>query len=87
MKQPMPTPFDTGNQLLGEQPAQMATRVVNTPMGERLAMTIRTPSATMTVFLSGIDAKMWARQLATVAEPMSGSALVRANGALPKGRG
>ena len=48
-----PPPFDTGNTLLGEQPAQLVTAAVQTPAGQRLALTVRTPSATVTVFLAG----------------------------------
>ena len=45
-------PFDAGNPLLGEQPAILLTSLVNTLQGQRLAATIRTPSATVTVFLA-----------------------------------
>jgi hypothetical protein len=79
-----PTPLDTGNTLLGENPAILFTALVQTPLGQRLAVTIRTPSTTLTVFLAGQDAKTWAANLATAAAPMSGAGLVAANGNVPR---
>ena len=73
-------PYDTGNQLLAEQPAQLHTALVDTPAGQRLAMTVRTTSATLTVFLQGPDAKTWAAQLTRESAAMSGAGLVVANG-------
>jgi hypothetical protein len=81
---PAPTPFDTGNTLLGEQPAMFFTAVIDTPLGQRLAATIRTASTTLTVFLSGADAKNWAAQFSRDAGAMSGAGLVVANGQVPK---
>ena len=52
------------------------TAVLGTPAGQRLAMTVRTPSATVTVLLSGADAKTWAAQLTRAAAGMSSSGLV-----------
>lgn len=77
-------PFDTGNQLLAEQPYQFTTAKIPTPMGERLAWTIRTPSATLTVFLNGADAKKWAAQATRDAAGMSETGLVTGNGIVPK---
>ena len=77
---PTPAPFDTGNTLLTEQPAQLITAVVQTPAGQRLALTVRTPSTTQTVFLSGQDARAWAARLTQDAGAMSVSGLVVANG-------
>ena len=81
MTTPVP-PFDPGNQLLAEGPAQISTTMLDTPAGQRLAMTVRTTSATVTVLLGGADAKTWAAQLTTVAAGMSGAGLVAAAGAL-----
>lgn len=78
-----PTPFDAGNPLLGEQPAQLATALVQTPAGQRLALTVRTPSATLTVFLAGQDARAWASRLTADSGSMSVTGLVIANGAAP----
>jgi hypothetical protein len=77
-----PAPFDAGNALLSEQPAQLVTAVVQAPAGQRLALTIRTPSATVTVFLPGKDAKAWAARLTQDAGAMSASGLVIAGGVL-----
>jgi hypothetical protein len=77
---PPAAPFDTGNPLLGEQPAQMATALVQTPAGQRLALTVRTPSATVTVFLTGPDARAWAARLTADSASMSVTGLVVAGG-------
>ncbi len=79
-----PPPFDAGNPLLGEGPAQITSALVDTPAGQRLALTIRTQSSTVTVFLQGADAKNWAAQLTRDSAAMSGAGLVVANGALAK---
>jgi hypothetical protein len=81
---PPAAPFDTANSLLGEQPAQLVTALVATPAGQRLALTVRTPSATVTVFLAGQDARAWAARLTRDADGMSVSGLVVANGAVPQ---
>ena len=87
MTQPAPAvpPFDAGNQLLAEQPANLITALVDTPMGQRMALTIRTTSATLTVFLAKADADAWVRNLKTTADAMSGSGLIVANGNVPGG--
>lgn len=77
---PPATPFDAGNALLAEQPAQLITAVVQAPAGQRLALTVRTPSATVTVFLAGKDAKAWAARLTQDSGAMSESGLVVAAG-------
>lgn len=74
------SPVDTGNALLAEQPAALVTALVQTPGGQRLALTVRTPSATVTVFLAGQDAKAWAARLTQDAGAMSAAGLVVANG-------
>lgn len=86
MPQAVP-PADPGNGLLGETPAQMTTAMVQTPAGQRLMLTIRTPSCTVTVFLAGQDAKAWAAQLARESGQMSTAGLVAANGHLNGGHG
>jgi len=75
-----PPPVDPGNGLLCEQPAQLTTALVMTPVGQRLALTIGTTSSTVTVFLQGKDAKAWAAQLTRDSAGMSGTGLVAANG-------
>lgn len=76
--------FDAGNALLCETPAQLTTMIMDTPAGQRLAMTVRTPSATVTVILQGADAKVWALQLSGEAAKMSGAGLAVASGAAAK---
>ncbi len=72
--------YDEGNKLLGELPAQLTTDVIDTIAGQRLALTIRTPTTTLTVFLRGADAKNWAKQLTSESAVMSDSGLIAANG-------
>ena len=72
--------YDEGNKLLGELPAQLTTDVIDTVAGQRLVLTIRTPTTTLTVFLRGADAKNWAKQLTSESVVMSDSGLIAANG-------
>jgi hypothetical protein len=78
---------DPGNALLSETPAQLTLTIATGPLGQRIVMTIRTSSATLTVFLNGADAKVWAAQLDNTAKQISGGGLIAANGMLPKARG
>lgn len=90
MTTPQPqAPVDPANPLLTELPAQLVTALVDTPAGQRMALTIRTPSTTLTVFLSKLDAGTWAGNIKQTADSLSGSGLVVANGAAiqPKGQG
>ena len=80
--QPVP-PVDPGNHLLAEGPAQLSCTLVETPAGQRLAVTVRTTSATLTVLLQAADAKTWAASLAQIAGQMSASGLIVANGKAP----
>lgn len=89
MTQPEPPPVDTGNQLLGETPATLTTALMQTAGGQRLALTIRTPSTTLTVLLGKADADMWARNVSGTASAMSASGLIVASGSVtpPNGAG
>jgi len=72
-----PTPYDTGNTLLAEVPAQMTAVPMSTADGPRLGVTIRTSSATVTVLLSQDDASNWSKVLARGGQGLgSGSGLV-----------
>ena len=82
MSVPQPPPVDTGNQLLAETPSQLSASLVETAAGQRLALTVRTTSATVTVLLGGKDAKEWAATLTAAAVQMSSSGLAVANGRL-----
>ena len=77
---PQLPPVDTGNQLLAEVAAVFTTALIDTPHGQRLAMTIRTASTTLTVLLQAADAKKWGAQLTAQASAMSAAGLVIANG-------
>jgi hypothetical protein len=88
MTTPAPPPVDTGNQLLAETPTQCTTALLQTPAGQRLALTIRTPSTTLTVLLSKADAATWAGNIAATAKAMSSSGLIVAsNGQVPNAPG
>lgn len=78
MTTPAVPPVDQGNQLLAEVPAQLSTSLVDVPGGQRMALTIRTASTTLTVLLNGADAKSWAANIAGTASQMSTSGLIAA---------
>ena len=67
---------DAGNGLLAETPANLTTALVETPQGQRLALTIRTASTTLTVLLGAADARTWAGQVKGAADQMSASGLI-----------
>jgi hypothetical protein len=75
-----PPPLDPGNALLAETGAQLSTALVQTPAGQRMVLTVRTSSATLSVFLQAGDAKTWAAQISKVAGQMSTAGLIIANG-------
>jgi len=75
---PMP-PVDPGNHLLSEVPATFSCTPVNGPGGQRLALTIRTQSTTLTVLLVKDDAKRWRDVMTEAIGKMSG--LIVPNGA------
>jgi len=77
---PQPPPVDPGNGLLSEQPAQLTCTKASTPLGDRMVLTIRTTSATVTVMLRGQDAKLWVAHITRIADAMSASGLVTGNG-------
>ena len=76
-------PVDPSNPLLGEVPAALFTALVQTPQGQRMALTIRTASTTLTVLLATADAKTWAAQIKQIADQMSASGLIVAAPGLP----
>ena len=82
-QQPAPAPVDVANQLLAEGPAQLSAALMSSPTGQRLALTVRTTSATVTVLLSAADAKAWASTITRAAGQMSASGLVIAGAAVP----
>jgi phytoene dehydrogenase-like protein len=73
--QPVPQqlpPVDPGNPLLSPTPTTINAAQVDTPIGKRLAFTVRTPSTTLTIFLEREFAADLARQLAAEAASMGG---------------
>lgn len=78
-----PQPVDPFNPLLGETAAALSTALVETPHGQRLVLTIRTTSTTLTVLLAAADAKTWATQIKAIADQMSASGLIVAAPGLP----
>jgi hypothetical protein len=88
MTQPLP-PIDPGNPLLDGGPARLTTSVVETADGQRLALTIRTASTTLTVFLNQDGARTWAANITGTAGRMSAAGLIVApgNGLPVKGPG
>lgn len=80
-------PFDAGNSLLSEQSAVLVASLVDTGAGQRLALTIRTATTTLTVLLQGPDAKTWAAQLTQAAAAMSSAGLVAAVPLMPAAAG
>jgi hypothetical protein len=77
MTTPPPPPVDTGNILLAVTPAHLTLSPVEIPAeGQRIAFTIRTQSATVTVFLTKQDADNWAAVIKQHADALSGSGLI-----------
>jgi hypothetical protein len=88
MTTPMPpTPFDTGNELLAAGPANLFASLMEIPgTGQVLMLTIRTPSATVTVALNQDSGRAWADQIRGEAGKMSAAGLIVAgNGQVPRG--
>jgi hypothetical protein len=69
--------FDAGNSLLAERPAAITTSHLAMPgHPERVCLTIRTETTTLTLLLAKADALSWAAQLKTEAGQLSGSGLI-----------
>jgi hypothetical protein len=78
---PEGTAVDLGNALLGETPATLFLTLLPSPAGQRLALTIRTSSTTLTVLLAQPDAQAWLRSLTESVGKMSAAGLfVAGNG-------
>lgn len=65
-------PVDTGNPLLNEGPAILQATPVNTAAGQRLALTIKTPTTTLTILLIKDDAGNWRDTISEGIGKMSG---------------
>lgn len=84
MTTPSQPPVDTGNGLLSETPAQLTASLMDTPRGQRMALTVRTASTTLTVLLGRDDAEQWGQLISTMAGQMSGLILAGVS-AMPVG--
>lgn len=65
-------PVDPGNTFLSIVPCGLTVSVQETPMGQRLAATIRTVDTTLTVFLAKDEVESWEKVLASGKAGMSG---------------
>ena len=74
-----PVPYDPANPLLASGPSQLATGIFTSPDGLKAgALTIRTPSATVTVFLSTEELRAWSATIASLADRMSRPGVIAA---------
>jgi hypothetical protein len=64
--------MDPGNRYISEVPAELTSAVANTPNGQRVMLTIRTTSATVTVFLDKQTAERWRDMISNEANTLSG---------------
>lgn len=65
-------PVDPGNNLLSIVPCALTASVQTTPMGQRLAATVRTVDTTLTVFLAKDEVDTWINVLTQVKAQMTG---------------
>lgn len=67
--------IDPSNRLLNQTPSVLTTGRIQTPMGDRGVITIRTDSATLTVMLAKPELMNWIKSLQEMASQMSGLAV------------
>jgi hypothetical protein len=87
---PGPSPFDAANELLAEVPANLMLSMIQTPPGQRMTLTIRTATTTLTVVLTKEKAAEWGQLISGQAGLMTGSGLFVAgpgHGNLANGNG
>lgn len=65
-------PVDPGNDMLSVVPCKLTASVQQTPLGQRMAVTIRTVDSTLTLFLARDEADNWVNVLAQVRAQMTG---------------
>lgn len=65
-------PVDPGNTLLSIVPASLTASLQPTPVGQRLAATVRTVDTTLTVFLAPDEVDAWIEVLRKERGKMSG---------------
>jgi hypothetical protein len=64
--------FDQGNPFIGEYPAQLALDGINTPVGQRMAFTLRVGNGTLTAVIAKDDAEKWRDQVSAMIGRMNG---------------
>ena len=72
MTHPEQPPFDPLNTLLAEVPSTLTTGVISVLGAQRLGLTIRTGSTTLTVLLTKDDVRVWRDQLSAEHGKMTG---------------
>lgn len=77
-------PADPGNMLLTEVPSELSATVIDTPAGQRLMVTVRTPSTTLTLFLQKQMGESWIKVLQDTTGRMTSLTVAPANVQLPK---
>jgi hypothetical protein len=65
-------PVDPVNKFLSIVPCGLTVSVQQTPMGQKLALTIRTVDTTLTVFLDKDEVESWEKVLASGKAGMTG---------------
>lgn len=75
---------DPGNLFLTETPSGLSSTVISTPAGQRLMLTIRTSSATVTVFLQKQMGDAWMKVIQDGLDQMSSLTIAPANVRLPE---
>lgn len=78
---------DPGNLFLSEGPSGLSSTVISTPAGQRLMLTIRTPSTTLTVFLQKPMGEEWVKVIQNGLDQMSSLMVAPANVQLPNMNG
>jgi len=78
MTVPPDPPCDPGNGLLAAGPARLTGSLADTADGQRFMLTIRTPSTTLTVFLTRQEARGWGESIIRMAGSMNGLAVAPA---------
>lgn len=65
-------PFDPGNEMLSIVPCNLTVSTQDTPLGQRLCVTVRTVDTTLTVHLAKDEVQSWMDTLAAGKARMSG---------------
>jgi hypothetical protein len=63
--------YDEGNRLLEETRSELTTGQIATPHGNRLVITVRTTTATVTAVVGPEEAALWAKAIQAAADKFS----------------